>query len=190
MLSFLLVTAALAAPPNSTLEGPGGALTWTTTPSAAGLVIAGSSPKWKVTHQAGADFTPKHTERVDATGTKVVVAYRPDGATVTFEDRVVQIDEDGLWDGDTLDVRLGSLIVADRVEQRFRMIDSSSGKVYGFDSQLVGEESCGASACAHVLVQLTGMLRWVGPSFHYWYAEDGRLLKFDGPAGTFIAPGV
>jgi hypothetical protein len=27
----------------------------------------------------------------------------------------------------------------------------------------------------------------VGPKFDYWFASDGKLLKFDGPIGTYTA---
>lgn len=184
MTTWLLMTA-LAAPPSSTLRGDEGTLTWTVTPSTDGVRIQGSSPKWTVDHTAKADFTPVRTTRTSAAGETVTVTYTPTGATVAFPDREVTVSRAGLWDGDTLDVRLGALSAKGETTQRFHALDPASGKVYEFDTQLVAAETCGASPCTHLLVQLTGLLRWVGPSFHYWYAPDGQLLRFEGPAGTF-----
>jgi len=44
--------------------------------------------------------------------------------------------------------------------------------------------------CAEVELQRTGLLRLVGPTWRYWYADDGHLLHFEGPAETFSAAGT
>lgn len=189
MFSFILLSA-LAAPPSSSWSSAEGALTWCVRETSEGIAIDGESPSWRVSHVANDDFSPIRTTRVDAEGDEVRVAYRLDGATVARDGRTVSVRQADLWDGDTLDVRLGYVVGQGQAAQRFSAIDSSSGKVYDFDSQWVAEETCGAERCTHVRVQLSGLLRWVGPSFNYWFAADGRLLRFEGPAGTSAASGV
>ncbi|MCB9679393.1 MAG: hypothetical protein H6737_30090 [Alphaproteobacteria bacterium] len=185
MLAMIL--AALAAPPSSHLKGASGELVWEIEARDGGVHVEGRSPKWRVVHEAAADLSPRHTERT-VDGQTTVVDYTAQGATVTFPGgRTVVIETPGIWDGDTLDVRLGQAYADGRPAQVFKAVDTASGKVYRFDSQLVGPDQCGAQACGHVLVQLTGMLRALGPSFHYWFAADGRLLRFEGPAGEFRA---
>ncbi|TNE90437.1 MAG: hypothetical protein EP330_08050 [Deltaproteobacteria bacterium] len=188
MVVFSLLTA-LAAPPSSSLTGEDGTLDWTVSPTEAGITVDGKSPKWTVHHEARADFTPVRTERLDIEGNKVVIEYNASGAVLTVNNETTRFSQANLWDGDTLDVRLGHLVSTGKPVQKFKALDSGSGKVYGFDSQDLGEEQCGAAACRHVLVQLTGIYRWVGPSFHYWYAADGELVRFEGPAGNFAKKG-
>lgn len=65
----------------------------------------------------------------------------------------------------------------------FKGNDVSSGKAHTFDVSTVGGEPCDPTACARVLVPLTGALRWVGPSWNTWYSPEGQLLRFEGPAG-------
>jgi hypothetical protein len=89
-----------------------------------------------------------------------------------------------------VDVRLGAEVAAGRTDQAFSVVDPGSGKVYSLDSATVGGETCGTEPCTHVRVQLTGMLRLVGPTWHYWYLADGQLVRFDGPAGTFAVGGA
>lgn len=185
MVLFTL-TAALAAPPSSSLGGEDGSLTWDVVSSEAEVTLEGRSPKWTVSHTAKADFSPVRTQRTDADGQTLTIDYSAAGATLVKDGKTVELSQPGLWDGDTLDVRLGYLVSVGKPEQTFHAVDSGSAKVYRFDSQNVGAERCGTEACTHVLVQLAGMLRWVGPSFHYWFAADGELLKFEGPAGTFV----
>lgn len=187
-MMFLLATLAFAAPPpSSTLTGPGGTLKWEITTEGSEVHVHGESPKWQVEHVASADLTPVRTVRTNPDGTVVTIEYGASEAIVTMPNKTLTHTQPGLWDGDTLDVRLGAEAAAGRFEQKFQAVDTGSGKVYKFDSQKVGDEQCGERACTHVLVQLTGMLRWVGPSFHYWFAKDGKLLKFEGPAGEFEA---
>jgi hypothetical protein len=187
MWTILWLAAALAAPPSSTLTGPEGTLEWKVESTADGVKLEGRSPKWTVLHEAAADFSPKRTVRTDAIGNEVTVEYSATGAVVKLPTGTVSVDGKGLWDGDAVDVRLGWLVAKGKPENAFQAVDPATGKVYSLDSQLVGNETCGAAPCTHVLVQLTGLLRYVGPSWHYWYAADGKLLRFEGPIGAYEA---
>jgi hypothetical protein len=187
VLLFLL--AGVALPSSSTLTGPAGTLAWTVAPAGDGVRIEGRSPKWSVTHLANADLTPRRTERTDAAGVRVVVDYTATNATVALPDRTLVVEQPGLWDGDTLDVRLGSLVAGGTQSVDFKALDPASGKVYGFQARPQGRETCGARPCEHVRVNLTGLLRAVGPKWHFWFAADGGLLRFQGPIGDFQAEG-
>jgi hypothetical protein len=183
----VLFALALAAPPSSALSGDAGKLSWTVAAQGDEVVIDGRSPRWTVHHVADAQLRPVRTERT-ADGRTVVLVYAPGRVTVEIDGRTVVHEAHDIWDGDTLDVRLGSLVASKNSPARvFQAVDSASGKLYRFDSQDLGLETCGARPCRHVLVQLTGLYRFVGPSFHYWYADDGRLLKFEGPIGVYSA---
>ncbi len=191
-ITILLLTAftfaagsALALPPSSDLGGDDGALSWSVSRDGDTVTIRGTSPRWTVVHTATADLTPIRTERSEPDGRTVVIDYTTSGATVVLPEKTVIHDEDDIWDGDTLDIRLGQLAAAGRPEVSFRAVDTASGKVYGFESSEIGQESCGGRACTHVKLTLSGLLKAVGPKFHYWFAEDGQLLRFEGPAGTF-----
>lgn len=185
--TYLTLSVALAAPPSTALTGPDGTLSWTITESAGQLTIEGTSPKWTVTHTAALDFTPRRTVHRDAEVGEVTIDYTPEGATVTRRGKTWTVRRVGLWDGDTLDVRLGANVAEGRTELAFHAIDPASGKVYSFDAAPVASTRCGAVACTEVKVQLTGVLRLVGPTWSYWYTTDGRLVRFEGPAGSFSA---
>jgi hypothetical protein len=188
-LAFALFLAALAVPPSTTLSGPEGVLQWTVSPTANGVTIDGRSPKWEVHHTATSTLTPLGTTRRDADGVTVTVAYTAAGATVTLPNKTVEIDEPNLWDGDTLDVRLGALVAAGQADVDFRALDVATGKVYSFGARTQGRETCGDLPCTHVRVTLTGLLKAIGPKWHYHFGDDGRLLRFDGPIGTYTAEG-
>jgi len=179
-----------ASPPSSTLSGEDGTLSWTITATENGFTIVGTSPKWTVTHHANKDLTPIRTERVEPDGRTVITQYSKDQAVITLPNRTITQKEANLWDGDTLDIRLGHLVAKGTTEIRFRAVDPSSGKVYGFQGTVQGQEQCGTQSCTHMLVQLTGVLKLVGPSFYYWFASTGQLLHFEGPAGDFYAEGA
>lgn len=196
-ITFLLLIActlaagtALALPPSSDLGGDDGELTWTVTHSGDTVTIRGQSPKWTVVHTASADLEPIRTERTDPDGRTVVIDYKGSGVTVVLPERTVIHEEEDIWDGDTLDIRLGQRAAAGRPAAKFRAIDTASGKIYGFESTEIGEETCCARACTHVKLTLSGVLKAVGPKFHYWFAVDGQLLRFEGPAGTFVVEEV
>ena len=193
-ITFLLLIActltagtALALPPSSDLGGDDGDLSWSVTRSGDTVTIRGESPKWTVVHTASADLEPIRTERTEPDGRTVVIDYKGSGVTVVLPERTVIHDEEEIWDGDTLDIRLGQQTAAGRPAAKFRAVDTASGKVYGFESTEIGEESCGDRSCTHVKLTLSGLLKAVGPKFHYWFADDGQLLRFEGPAGTFVA---
>jgi len=186
ILSLLWALPAWSLPPSSALTGGEGKLTWTVTRTSEGVTIEGSSPKWKVAHRATADLRPLFTRHTSSDGT-TTVTYRANGATVTVDGKATEIHEKGLWDGDTVDIRLGQEVANGHPELAFRAIDPASGDVYGFDTHLVGHETCGKTPCTHIKLSLTGALRLVGPKWHYWYGSDGKLLRFEGPIGKFRA---
>jgi hypothetical protein len=186
----LFFGAALAAPPSSHLTGAEGTLDWAVTSSADGVMVRGRSPNWTVEHQAAADLSPRRTVRHDADGERVVVTYTATGAELQRGERIHTLKGKGLWDGDTVDVRLGAEVAARRTDQAFQVVDAGGGKLYSMDSALVAQDTCGASPCTHVRVQLTGLLRYVGPTWHYWYGADGELLRFEGPIGAYVAGGA
>lgn len=182
-----LVTLALAAPPSTTLTGPTGTLRWEVTTEEGQIHILGESPDWKVDHLASADLTPIRTVRIEPDGRTMTVDYAPGGAVVQLPGKEIRHEQVDLWDGDTLDIRLGALSAAGRTENVFSIVDPASGKVYKMDSKKLGDEDCGGTPCAHVRIQLTGMLRLFGPTFEYWFGPDGKLLRFTGPSGEFAA---
>ncbi len=184
---MLVAGTALALPPSSSLGGDDGELTWSVSRSGDTVTIRGQSPKWAVVHTASTDLEPIRTERTEPDGRTVVIDYKGSGVTVVLPERTVIHEEDDIWDGDTLDIRLGQLAAAGHPATKFRAIDTASGKVYGFESTEIGEETCGSHTCTHVKLTLSGLLKAVGPKFHYWFAGDGQLLRFEGPAGTFVA---
>lgn len=186
MVVVSLLPAALALPPSSRLGGPAGELTWTVSGAGGGVHIDGKSPAWTIAHDAAADLTPKRTVRTEE-GVTVTIDYRADGCTVRLPRETVEVKRAGLWDGDTLDVRLGQEVARGRTSFVFPAIDPATGSVYDFQVTHVGRETCGAAPCEHERVQLAGMLRYVGPTFDFWYGADGRLLRFEGPIGRFEA---
>jgi len=186
-----------AAPPSSTLTGATGQLSWTITPThppaQQGFTIIGRSPSWTVTHQADAQLQPSHTLRVDADGTRHEVRYHTQngtitGATVTDAAGEHELTQVGLWDADSIDVRLGQQVAQGAQTVRFAAIDLDGPKIYNFAAQVVDHTTCGHQPCTAVELQLTGLLRLVGPTWRYWVGADGELLRFEGPAGDFTAP--
>lgn len=171
-------------PPSVVLAGAAGTLAWTVEARGGEVHVAGRSPKWTVTHVAAADLTPRRTTRT-ADGVTVTVEYGPSGAVFRGPSGEVRVDRPGLWDGDTLDVRLGYALANGEVPASFSAIDTANGKVYDFATETVGRETCGAVACTHLEVHLTGMLRYLGPTWQYWYDAGGRLVRFEGPMGRF-----
>lgn len=188
MFIQILVMAAFAAPPSSTLTSPTGAvLAWTVLTTSTGVTMDGKSPKWTVHHEAALDFTPKRTVRSDASGRTVTVDYAPDHVVVHLPEKDVTHAVANVWDGDTLDVRLGQLVVLGKPDVTFQAIDPATGDLYGFAAARAGEETCGSRPCTHVHVNMTGFYRLVGPTFDYWFGADGQMLRFEGPAGSFTA---
>jgi len=184
----LLSQAALALPPSSTLTGENGTLLWEVREEGGQVHIHGKCYKWDIDHTAAPDLSPIHTVRTNPDGSRVTVDWNPDAVVVTLPEKQRRHEQADVWDGDTLDIRLGENVVHGRTELVFSVVDTGSGKIYRMDSKKVGDEQCGTAPCTHVLVQLTGMLRWVGPSFNYWYDAQGKLLRFEGPVGDFSVP--
>lgn len=192
ILSFVLVLAraADAAPPSSTLTGSSGTLSWSVQESGATVQIQGRSPRWSVVHEARADLSPVRTERTGAAGERHTIVYDAQGATVTGPDGTERFDVAGLWDADTVDVRLGQAVAQGRSSVRFEAIDVTAPKVYTFEAKVTEQTTCGSQPCTAVELTLTGVLKLLGPTWRYWYAQDGGLLRFEGPIGDYSAAGV
>ncbi len=188
-LHLLLVLPALAqAPPSTVLTGATGTLSWTVSTTPSGIVIEGRSPEWTVHHEATADLVPARTVRTDAKGNTVTVDYTGAGATVALPNETIQHDEAGLWDSDTLDIRLGAHAARGWPgDLEFRALDPSTGKLYSFEAEKLGDEDCGGTPCRHVELQLAGWLGAVAPDWNYWFHSNGQLLRFEGPMGAFQA---
>ena len=189
-LSFLLLLAipatALALAPSTTLTGPNGTLKWTVQKSASGISLDGSSPRWTVKVLTGSDWKPIRTEHTNAEGGLTVIEYSDTGAVLTMPNKeVITIKEAGLWDGDSVDIRLGSLTAKGKGNQKWRSADPDSGKVYSMESNVIEQETCGSIPCTHVRMSLSGLLKAVGPKWHYWFASDGRMVGFEGRPGSF-----
>ena len=189
LLPFLALAHA-AVPPSSTLTGTAGTLSWAVSASGGGVTIDGRSPKWTVHHVAAADLKPIHTERSDSAGARVTVDYTAAGAVVHSGSSEKSVSGADIWDGDTVDIRLGQSVAGGHADVSFHALDPASGSLYGFEARKVADPTCGAAACTQVHMVMTGVYRYVGPSWDYWYGADGRLLRFQGPIGTFAAAGA
>ena len=188
LFAMLLSGAALAAPPSSSLSGPDGTLQWTVTQSGSTVTAVGSSPKWKVEHTADSLLNPKSTKRTNPDGAVTTVEWADNKVTVVLPNgKTVVHDEAGIWDGDSLDVRLGERVRKGMsMNHTFKAVDTGSGSVYRFDAVDKGAATCPAGPCKHVNVTLAGWRKYVGPSFDYWFLPTGELAKFKGPAGEFV----
>lgn len=187
MFWAFVIPAALAAPPSSTLTGPEGTLSWTVTGTDP-VEIRGTSPTWTVTHTAAGDLTPRSSTR-ESDGQRWTSTFDAEGATVTNPDgSTTRVDHAGIWDGDTLDVRLGQHIAEGGGSTKFTVLDAAGGKAWTMNATVDRSATC-AVACTHVRVQLAGAWRFVGPTWDYWYAADGRLLTFHGPIGRYTTEG-
>ncbi len=184
---LLMGAGGVSVPPSSELVGKLGKLQWTVEATKAGIVIDGSSPKWTVHHEAKADFTPIRTRRSTPEGRKVTVVYDAKGANFTANGEKSRINEKGLWDADSVDVRLGAVIASGKTEVEFPAIDTDSGKVYTFAAEVEEKTRCDGIPCTHVELHLTGFYKLVGPSWQYWYDAKGRLLRFEAKWGKFKA---
>lgn len=187
----LLVAAGGQLPPSTTLQGAAGKITWSVKKDGDKIIIDGKSPRWKVHHEANANFTPIRTEREDQDGVKVTIVYTAKGATMTRGDEKFEHEQEGLWDGDSVDIRLGAIFAAnwETKEVKFTAIDSDSGKTYEFLAERIAEEQCRETRCVHVELGLAGwFMRKVGPSWDYWFAPDGKLVRFEAKWGKFGPP--
>ena len=101
-----------------------------------------------------------------------------------------RLDGAGLWDAETVDIRLGQRVAEGAEEIDFSAIDLQGLKVYRFHAEVEERTTCGGEPCTRVELRLAGMLRYVGPVWDYWYGEDGQLLRFHAAVGRFSASGV
>lgn len=193
MMSVVFVVALTAAgelklPPSTTLQGAAGKITWTVKKEGDKIVIDGKSPRWKVHHEANVNFTPIRTEREGEDGVKVTIVYTAKGAIMTRGEEKFEHEHEGLWDADSVDIRLGATFAAnwEKEEVKFTAIDTDSGKTYEFLAERIGEEQCRDTRCVHVELGLAGwFMRKVGPSWEYWFAPDGQLIRFEAKWGKF-----
>ncbi|MDF1562746.1 MAG: hypothetical protein P1V51_06865 [Deltaproteobacteria bacterium] len=184
---LLTAAGALSAPPSTVLKGPLGKLEWKVKTTESGLVIDGTSPKWTVHHEAKADFTPILTKRSNPEGRKVEIRYDAKGADFTVNGEKSRIKQKGLWDSESVDIRLGAITAAGQTEVEFPAIDTDSGKVYTFGAEVKEKTSCQGVPCTHVELHLTGFYKLVGPSWDYWFDAEGKLLRFEAKWGKFKA---
>lgn len=187
--TWLLAGVAFSAPPSTNLSGPDGTLSWQVAESGGNVSIVGTSPKWKVEHTADSALRPIKTKRTDPDGSVTTVVWEGDRVTVTLPNgKQVVHEEAGIWDGDSLDIRLGERVrTGASLDHSFKAVDSGSGKVYRFDAVDKGQATCAAGPCRHVNVTLGGWMKYVGPNFDMWFAANGQLVKFSGGAGDFGA---
>lgn len=173
----------------------GQTLSWTVTRVEGEVRITGVHPKWVVEHRSKPDGTPLSTVK-KAGGNTTSVTYSADGALVERTDASgklskTTIKENGLWDGDTLDVRLAGIAWSKgkKVEMRIVDVDSADGTVYPMVAEYVGEEKCGEAACNRVHLALNDLRRMFAPSFEYRYATapGAKYLQHDGDGLSFTA---
>ncbi|MBL8936165.1 MAG: hypothetical protein JNM69_16540 [Archangium sp.] len=173
----------------------GQTLTWTVTRVEGEVHITGKHPRWSVDHVAKPDGTPLRTVR-HAAGAVTRVTYSSDGAVVERVEangtkRSVTITKKGLWDGDTLDVRLAGIPWRDGKKLRVSVIDveKADGTVYPLVAVGQGEDRCNRIPCQRVHVELDDLRSLFAPSYEYRFAmtPDARFLGFEGDGFTFAA---
>lgn len=173
----------------------GQTLTWTVQRVEGEVRITGVHPKWQVEHRAKPDGTPLTT--VKKAGGKITkVTYSAEGAELERTDAKGKISkksvkEKGLWDGDSLDVRLAGLAWSKDKKVRMKIVDVDDdlGAVYPMVAEYVGEEKCGALPCHRVHLALDDFRRMFAPSFEYRYstAAGAKYLQHDGDGLVFSA---
>lgn len=176
-------------PAGSALKGSEGTLKWRIEETKTGVRIEGSAPDFTVTHEASRTLVPEHTERSDNQGTQRIIEYDAKGATIKDADGNVlkRHDQKNIWDADSLEVRLGYERVNGKLDRTFYCIDINTNKLYKMQSKVLEQTQCSGAPCTQVQVSLTGVLKAVGPKWTYWFGDDGGLLRYKGPNGTFEA---
>lgn len=176
-------------------DAKGQTLVWTVARIGGEVNITGVHPKWQVEHRAKPDGTPLATVK-KAGGATTKVTYSADGAQVERTDAkghvsTATIKRKGLWDGDTLDVRLAGVTWSKgtKVQLRIVDVDAADGTTYPMVAEHVGEEQCNAVPCHRVLLALDDLRRAFAPSFEYRYATaaGAKYLRHDGDGLVFTA---
>jgi len=177
LILLMLISSAPAIFPwegtSSLKNAKGGVLSWTvSTDTEKDLVtVQGRHPDWTVTHTSHADGTPISTVKVSK-GITTRVTFDAKGATYERTGTVAhRVDRAGLWDADTLDVRLAGISWSKGKKVRFEVIDTDSeaGDLVPLVAEYVGQEDCGALRCHHVHLALSDWRRPFGPSWDYFY---------------------
>lgn len=169
----------------TTLYGDEGSLSWTITEAGDEVHLAGRCPSWRIAHAATRTLAPKLTERVDGRMRRVVLTWADGGVTVRSPDRVVEIAEDGLWDTDVLDIRLGYELAQGATKFAFRGVDPKTAQVFDFTGEVGDDDVVDGVPVRRVTLRVAGVVGWVAPVWNYWYDADGRMRRFVGPAGRF-----
>lgn len=173
----------------------GQTLVWTVSRSDGEVKITGVHPKWQVEHHAKPDGTPLTTVK-KAGGNTTKVTYSPEGAQVERTDAkgkvsTATVKEKGLWDGDSLDVRLAGLTWSKgkKVQMKIVDVDSADGTTYPMVAEYAGEEKCSDAPCHRVHLALDDLRRMFAPSYEYRYAAapGAKYLQHDGDGLTFTA---
>lgn len=171
------------------------ALTWAVCRVDGEVRITAVHPHWEVEHRAKSDGTPLLTVHRQG-GVTTRITWTEEGAqvertNVNNERSVVTIQEKGLWDGDTLGVRLAGMSWSDGVKVHLRLIDVDlgDGTTYPMVAEYAGQERCGDFPCVHVHVALGDFRRTFAPSFDYRYALEAgaKCLQYDGDGLRFTA---
>lgn len=174
----LLALTCFAAPPDATLDGDEGTLTWTTTESEGTLRMHGHTDSWDLRHTATLELVPVRTVHTDQGGDIVAWEYRADGVDVRVGLSLVKVSGVDLWDAGSLPMRLGHEVAAGNTDLAFQVVDRK-GKLRKVSVAKVGDESCGEQPCVHVVVtgkQVAG---------DYWFAADGGLRRTETRDGAF-----
>ena len=173
----------------------GQTLVWTVQRVDGEVRITGVHPKWKVEHRAKPDGTPLSTVKT-ANGNTTRVTYSAEGAELERTDdkgrtSKATIKEKGLWDGDTLDVRLAGLSWSTGKKARMKIVDvdAADGTLYPMIAEYVGEEKCGEAPCHRVHLALDDFRRLFAPTFEYRYSTGAgaKYLQHDGDGLVFTA---
>jgi YD repeat-containing protein len=172
----------------TTLTSPDGqTLTWTVEREDGEVRIKGVHPKWHVEHRAKPDGTPLSTVK-QLNGNTIRVTYSGDGASVERTDATgktshITLKVEGLWDADTLAVRLAGLrwTAGKKVRMKILDVDLADGTVYPMVAEDLGE------GCVHL--EVDDFRRLLAPSFEHCYAPGvgAKYLRARSGGDTFSA---
>jgi hypothetical protein len=166
------------------LCGCDGDLVWSVSETASGLRVQGDAPSWRVRHEAGADLRPLRTVRVQPNGRVAVLTFDSDGVVVVRSGRSRRIEQPGLWDADTLALRLGhELVAAGKGAVTVPVYDPETDRVRWVHAAATRRGEVAGTPCTWVA------LTWVGDrasTSSAAYSDDGQLLRLDGPDAIFV----
>lgn len=176
------------------LEGKGGALVWQVKRGADETVIEGRHPKWSVVHRCAPDGTPRETVRKVGTRTSRLLWTRT-GVEYTWDVAAgkppKKIDERGLWDGDTLEVRLAGIDWTKTRKVELRVVDTEkdAGDVVPLRAELEGQEKCALGPCNFVRLRYTGFgAIFVKPwDYRFGTGSGAPYLRYEHDGEEFAA---